>query len=182
MKLSVLICTLPSRKDLFKSLWDNLFSQITDEVELISWDTESATIGAKRNALLGWARGEYVAFVDDDDSVSENYISLLMEGINKGVDCCSLKGIYSIDGLMDGIFEHSLKYGSWRTTENGIKYERYPNHLNAIKSSIAKQFKFPETNWAEDHNWSKQLHESGLLKTEHYIEQPIYFYKYISKK
>lgn len=184
MKLSILICTLPSRKELFKSLWDSLFSQITTEVELLSWDTESASIGAKRNALLGWAKGEYVAFVDDDDDVSENYISLLMEGINKGVDCCSLKGIYTVDGDIDGIFEHSLKYKEWKTTgnDNGVKYERYPNHLNCIKASIAKQFKFPEKNHGEDYDWSKKLHDSGLLKIEHYIEQPIYFYKYRTKK
>lgn len=184
MKLSILIPTIPDRKELFEGLCGNLEEQRKpfDNIELISWDAPAPTIGAKRNALLGWAKGEYVAFVDDDDDVSVNYIDLLMGGIKKGVDCCSLKGLMTTDGRNVEVFEHSLKYKEWKTTENQIKYERYPNHLNCIRADIAKQFKFPETNFGEDHDWSKQLHESGLLKTEHYIEQPIYFYKYISKK
>lgn len=158
-----------------------------DAVEIICEKSETLSIGRKRNMLLQNASGDYIAFIDDDDEVSPNYVKLLMEGINKGVDCCSLKGMYSVDGRMDGFFEHSLKYSEWRTNDvedfrKGIKYERYPNHLNCIKSDIAKQFKFPEKNHGEDFDWSKQLHESGLLRTEHYIEQLIYFYKFISKK
>lgn len=191
MKLSILICCKIDRfikmsKPLYEKLsWQVLEAGIDGEV---IWDaTENISIGTKRNNLLQRSKGEYICFVDDDDDVSTDYVKLLLEGINKGVDCCSLKGIYTVDGLMDGLFEHSLKYQEWKTNSDiqsatHIKYERYPNHLNCIKSSIAKQFKFPEKNFGEDHDWSKRLHESGLLKTEHYIEQPIYFYKYITKK
>lgn len=189
MKLSVLICTLPERSKMLDSLCKNLYLQKSlydDDIEILACKTNK-TIGEKRNELLQDAYGEYVCFIDDDDEVSANYIDLLMEGINKGVDCCSLKGVYSVDGLTDGVFEHSLKYKQWWT--NGIydppcdvKYERYPNHLNCIRADIAKQFKFPEKNFGEDYDWSKQLHKSGLLKTEHYIEQPIYFYKKVTKK
>lgn len=184
IKLSILICTLPNRKEML----DKLIAELQDQVYYCGWpveiklDDSDHTIGEKRNSLLSTADGEYVCFIDDDDTVSSNYILLLLDGIKKGVDCCSLKGIYSVNNVFDGIFEHSIKYQEWKTTSNEIKYERYPNHLNCIKASIAKQFKFPEKNFGEDHDWSKQLHESGLLKTEHYIEQPIYFYKYISKK
>lgn len=186
MKLSILIPTIWKRNKEFRLLWDFIKSQ-SDEIELLSdCDNGELSIGLKRNELLQRSNGEYVAFIDDDDEVSSDYIKLLMEGINKGVDCCSLSGMYFVDGKLDGFFEHSLKYKEWKTNpdnvEHEIKYERYPNHLNCIKASIAKQFKFPEKNFGEDHDWSKQIHESGLLKTEHYIEQPIYYYKYISKK
>lgn len=191
MKLSILICTIPRRKEMFDLLMIALGKQANkDAVEIICEKSETLSIGRKRNMLLQNASGDYVAFIDDDDEVSDNYIQLLIEGINKGVDCCSLKGVITTDGKNPFLFEHSLKYKEWR--ENGnyaldmeikeVKYERYPNHLNAIRAEIAKQFKFPEKNHGEDFDWSKQLHESGLLRTEHYIEQPIYFYKFISKK
>lgn len=185
MKLSILICTLPKRLKEFISISGEVNYQIIVndiKAEVLYDDSEFDSIGEKRNRLLGMANGEYVCFVDDDDDISNDYINLLMEGINKGVDCCSLKGVITTDGHNPEIFEHSIKYREWKTTNNEIKYERYPNHLNCIKSSIAKQLNFPEKNFGEDHDWSKQLYESGLLKTEHYIEQPIYFYKYISKK
>ena len=180
MKLSILICTLPERKEMFGDLCYKLqLSMLNPDISdfiILEDDSEVDSIGGKRNRLLQRSNSDYVCFIDDDDDVSNNYVRLLMEGINKGVDCCSLEGVYSVDGVKDGVFEHSLRYKEWKTTGNEIKYERYPNHLNCIKASIAKQFKFPEKNFGEDHDWSTQIHKSGLLKTEHRIEQPIYFY------
>jgi len=180
-KLSILIPTLPERSELLKMLSYNLWlqSSVYDSIEIVFDDSIKDTIGRKRNNLLQSASGEYIAFVDDDDRVSDDYIERIMYGIKWSPDCCSLKGIYTVDGKNQQIFEHSLKYNEWKTNlENYpmIKYERYPNHLNCIRADIAKQFKFPEINHGEDHNWAKQIHESGLLKTEHYIESIIYYY------
>lgn len=186
MKLSILICTIPSRYASYGRLITELNAQIlpyAPEVGIISNNSTQLSIGAKRNWLLEKAESEYVCFIDDDDSVSVNYIDLLMKAVESGCDCASLKGLYSVDGKADGIFEHSLKYEAWQTVLNAeIKYERYPNHLNMIKTSIAKRFKFPEINHGEDENWSTQIHKSGLLRTEFYIPEVIYFYRYNSKK
>lgn len=182
MKLSILIPTIKKHQPLLLVLLQELSRQIEPYlVEILIDDNEFDTTGTKRNRLLDMATGEYVAFFDSDDSPSANYIELLMEGINKGVDCCSLMGNYTVDGNFDGVFEHSIKYSEWKTTENGVKYERFPNHLNCIKSTIAKQFRFPEKNFGEDFDWSTQVHKSGLIKTEHYIPEIIYYYNYISK-
>lgn len=202
MKLSILIPTLPERQDKLDELLQLLRKQThiltTDYTEgedyfirreynplleiLILSDKKKYSIGWKRNKLLKEAEGEYIAFVDDDDLVSDNYITLLMEGINKGVDGCSLLGEYYVDGVFDGFFEHSIRYNAYKTTDNKIKYERYNNHLNCIKTSIAKKFKFPEKNHGEDTDWATQIFKSGLIKTEHYISEVIYYYNYVSKK
>jgi glycosyltransferase involved in cell wall biosynthesis len=182
MKLSILICTIPERKEMFQTLCNNLSNQKGgNDIEVIGWDIENTTIGAKRNALLGWANGDYVCFIDDDDMVSDNYVELLLDGTKTNCDCMSLRGEYSVDGVFDGLFEHSIRYDKWETVSGPVKYLRPPTPLNCIKASIAKQFKFPETNWAEDHDWSKQIHESGLIKTEHYIDQVIYYYKKVTR-
>jgi len=181
MKLSILIPTIPDRRRMLSELISSIEhqSQFYGEIEIAVCNNISDSIGAKRNKLLAASTGKYIVFIDDDDRVSDDYINRLMWGIKLGVDVCSLKGSYSIDGVFNGIFEHSLKYKEWKTNFEvaaPIRYERYPNHLNCIRADIAKQFKFPEVNHGEDHNWAKQIHESGLLKIEHYIDSIIYYY------
>lgn len=189
-KLSILICTLAKRKEMLEDLVYKLnlsyLHPDTSDFEILIDDSEFDTIGEKRNRLLSQAKGKYICFIDDDDSVSWNYVLLLMQGIEKDVDCCSLVGLYRVDGKDDGLFEHSIKYHKYKTNKQDegvvlIKYERYPNHLNCIRASIAKQFKFPEKNWGEDTDWATQIKKSGLLKTEHIIDQIIYYYDKISK-
>jgi len=192
MKLEILICTLPERWELFERLFNKLTMQIDDlanpfDVEILSnGNPKGVSIGTKRNRLLDMSTAEYVAFIDDDDDVSNNYIATLLAGAKMGFDCIGLRGEITINGGKPEIFEHSLKYDEWKTNEGAIypnvKYERFPNHLNCIKSSIAKQFKYPETNHGEDFDWSTQLHKSGLLKTEYEVNHTIYYYNYLTKK
>lgn len=152
-----------------------------DIVEIVL-DKSNKSIGEKRNSLLERSLGEYVCFIDSDDWVSDKYVKLIMKAIEEKPDCVSLKGVFTTDGENPELFEHSLKYSSWRTTNNPVKYERYPNHLNTIKREIAIQFKFPEKNFGEDHAWSTNVYKSGLLKTEAYVDEILYHYKFNSKK
>lgn len=184
IKLSILIPTIVGREEQYDALRESLFNQYNgDEVEICTEkDNKELSIGEKRNRLLKKANGEYISSIDDDDAVSDNYVKLLLEAIGTGCDCASLRGLITFDGVQPAIFEHSLKYNEWKTTDNEIVYERFPNHLNMVKASIAKQFKYPEKNHGEDFDWSTELHKSGLLKTEYYIDEIIYYYKYVSKK
>ena len=186
MILSILIPSTPNRETMLASLISNLDNQIDklwlwDEVEiLVEMDSYEKTIGEKRNALLDKVDSKYLCFIDSDDRVAENYLQQLMLGIMLDFDCCSLNGVITTNGSNPRTFIHSLKYNSW-FEENNIYY-RPPNHLNCIKSETAKQFKFPQTNTGEDKDWSMQIAESGLLKTEYEITETIYFYDYISNK
>lgn len=183
MKLSILVCTLEKRYALFSNLTSTLLDQIEGRVGevniIIESDKGELSIGAKRNLLLKRAESKYVVFVDDDDRISGNYIDLLMEGIEKDVDCCSLIGEYTVNGKNPKKFLHYLACEKYHETPEA--YHRYPNHLNCIRASIAKRFKFPEKNWGEDTDWATQIKKSGLLKTEHTISQTIYYYDKTTK-
>lgn len=185
--LSILILSIHSRKDQFDSLLTEFKSQASEfdgDCEILyDIDNGEKTKGLKRNDLLDRATGKYVAFFDDDDWPSSDYVKSIMRAVESDPDCCSLLGEMTTDGKNPELFEHSLAYTEWKTSlTNSVKYERNPNHLNAIRSSIAKTIKFPEINFGEDHEWSKSLQSSGLLTSESKIPNVIYYYKYVTSK
>ncbi len=196
IKLSILILTIPERYDFMKRLsavLDPQLQKYKGQVECLTDDSRYKNVGRKRNDLKDRASGDYLQFIDDDDLIAPNYITLQMVGINKDVDCCSLKGIITEDGENPQIFEHSIKYGIYKTITDSapgeVRYERYPNHLNCIKAAIAKRFRFPEekhshgdANHGEDTHFAEQVHLSGMIKTEHYIPEVLYYYQYRRNK
>jgi hypothetical protein len=188
-KLSILICTLPSRIIVFERLRSKLISQakannLEDHIEILSNADESISIGNKRNLLLKESKGLYVCFIDDDDDIADYYIEELSKVVESDKDCASLKGIITWDGERPEIFEHSIKYQSYKSNlkNQEVVYERYPNHLNCIKSNIAKQIAFTNKNFSEDTDYADMLFASGLIKTEFTIDKILYYYLYATKK
>jgi glycosyltransferase involved in cell wall biosynthesis len=151
------------------------------EVELC-WTigSPSVSIGMRRNELLQRAAGEYICFIDDDDRIADNYIELVMAGIATNPDCCSLNGIITTDGKNPKPFKHSIDYKEF-FERDGVYY-RCPNHLNTVKTELARQCPFPDWDRSEDSNYAFQLRDKGLLKVEYKIEPVLYFYDYVSDK
>jgi len=170
---------------MFNLLVGELNRQIRDYnlkgVEVLSeCDNGQRSIGSKRNKLLDRASGEYLCFIDDDDSIDGEYLTKILTALENDPDCVQLIGVMSTDGFSLKRFEHSISHKSYYDYQ-GVYY-RYPNHLNAIRSSIAKQFKFPETNFGEDTAWATQIRDSGLLQKEESIDKVIYHYLYVTRK
>lgn len=181
--LSILIPTVVGREHFLEKLRSVLNPQLTEEVEVIEQkDDKEISIGKKRQELLEKATGEYVAFIDDDDMISQDYIESILKALESKPDCVSLKGVITINGKNPKVFEHSLKYTAYRTTNNHITYERFPNHLNTIKRSIAILVKFKDIRYSEDTDWATRLYNTGLLKKESYIDKILYNYNYFSRK
>lgn len=185
-KWSIMICTLDEREASFKKLYDKLTAQIYSlglqhEIEIISFkDNRENKIGFKRNSLITQSNGEYVNFLDDDDDVHENYIKMIYDALQNNPDCVKLLGVMTTQGKHPQKFIHSVKYNNNYGYEDGA-FVRPPNHLSTMKRSVACQFLFPETNFAEDKDWAMRIAESGLLKNESAIEVPYYFYYYDGK-
>ena len=185
IKLSILICSVVDRKEQFMNLISELKRQTYEKpVEVISYiDDRNVPVGEKRNKLLNDAIGDYIAFIDDDDEVSDRYVDLILEAIKEGSDCVGLRLEYWDDGIKKGIAEHSIKYSEWKTKTieyDTYFFERTPNHLNPIKRLIAQKAKFPEVNHGEDHAWSNEIRP--YIATEEMVEPILYYYKHVSDK
>ena len=175
MKLSILTPTIPGRENQAQTLSQKLASQILDlPVEhLILSDNRRRTIGAKRQALLDCARGEYVAFVDDDDDVSDDYIVSLLAGIETGVDVVTFRQRAIYNGLESTVvFE--LGQGDHRFQPDG-ETKRDAWHVCAWRRELVKRCLYGESNYGEDLDWCKQARQ--LAKTT--VHLPLILHTYM---
>lgn len=186
--LSILICTIEGRESSYNALIQNLAKQIKEgnlqgQIEVMtSKDVRGQhTIGCKRNLLLQNCKGEWAMFVDDDDMLSDGSLVLIVNKLKtENPDVIKLEGVLTTDGNNPQVFIHSLNIKEWY--ERGGVFYRPPNHLNPIRTSVSKNFRFPEINHGEDWQWSMDICNSGVLRTESSIDMAYYFYQFVSNK
>lgn len=180
MRLSILICSLESRKDKLASLIKSLLVQIptaelttieggnvsgdgpwllttyrTDDIEiLICTDNRTLKVGEKRNMLIANATGEYTCFIDDDDEVTDDYVPQIMAAMD-GSDCI----VFQVMRYENGSKDKPAIYGLEFRTDygNNKAYFRLPNHLMPIKRSITSRIAFDAVNFGEDSAWAKKV-------------------------
>lgn len=192
IKLSILILSIPSRLKSLEVLMNKLQEQIGDNksVEiLVLLDNKSKSISEKRNDLLASARGLYLCFLDDDDEITDEYISSILEAIqsNSDVDCITFNQWCSLDGEpMNVRFNLGNPHqGLWRTFDGKLgDILRPPYHMCPWKASIAKSEKFEPVYGAngqsiEDIHWLSRLYPKA--KTEYHIDKILHHYIYNSK-
>ena len=168
--LSVLIPTLVSRRSAFGQLTEELHRQIFElpdpgrvEIQYLS-DCYQLTAGQKRQKLLGMARGEYVAFVDDDDAVAADYVAAILDAIDHGnsPDCVVFAGRYAVDGVDYGRTDFDLEHRVY--ANHARRYLRSPNHLCPVRAELARRVGFSEANCGEDSDYARRL--LPLLRTQ----------------
>lgn len=180
--LSILIPTLTKRRNLRSALVNKVMEQLKklQAPELfefcISEDRGEKPIGQKRNELVEQAKGDYIIFLDDDDDVSDNYAETLIAALaDNDADCVTFAGLTIHENGTSKVFVHSLRYSEYSETDR--VYIRTPNHINAIRTSIAKQHKFPATSFSEDHDFAQSIKKSGALRSEKFIPFVLYLYR-----
>jgi glycosyltransferase involved in cell wall biosynthesis len=180
MKLSILILTMDNRVTFFERLRHILEPQLTEECEVVVIRGDDATVGEKRNRAIYEAAGEYVVFIDDDDTVPVDYVETLLpylDGIN---DYVGFQVQCYRDGLALKPTYHNYDYNSWWEDANG--YYRHVSHLNPIKRDIALAVPFEYSNYGEDHVWASTLKFSKLIEHHAYIDKVMYHYWWRTQK
>ena len=188
MILSILIPTVPQRANLFLELHTEINNQLEmcngfGLVEVISdcAPVGSKTTGQKRNDLINSAQGEYVWFIDDDDMILPNAISLVLAALENKPDALAINGFMTTNGeeKRNWYISKDNPYTTDYSTGEEV-YLRSTNHITPIKREIAKIIKFEDKSNFEDYAFCMELKKFNLIKTEVEIKEPIYHYRFIT--
>lgn len=175
MLLSVLMPALDSRD------WGKLYFELLRQAEpygdaveiLVDVDKGERTSGMKRQRLADASSGLYRAFVDDDDWVSPDYISSLVEGCETGADVVTFRLEMTRPGKPTQIWRFGL-YPNDR--ESG---RMCANHLCAWHRRCADAVGWtPHLGNSDDHLWFQPMLASGLAKRAHHVYKVLYHYRY----
>jgi len=179
--LSILILTLPTRIDLYSRLIKSLNQQVIENnlmhrVQILTLgDTKEISVGEKRNILLNKSIGRYVCFIDDDDVIATNYLSVIMSALNSNADVITFCGDYVENEIRTPFSISMVHRGNFN--EPNMFY-RLPNHLCPVKREIALSCQFTDKNFGEDSDYAEKINK--YLKNEYHIQEKLYFYMYDS--
>lgn len=180
MKLSILTPTIPGRERQAARLQEEVIRQVHAgsfdfQVEhLILSDNRTRTIGAKRQALADIARCEYIAFVDDDDDVSDDYVSELLTAIKTGADVITFRQRAFYNGLESEV-HFGINNQDGPFTPGGITL-RAPWHVCAWRREVVAGCLFGESSFGEDLVWCKQARLRA--KTGIHIDKILHTYRH----
>lgn len=185
MKLTICTPSIPSRVDShLRKLIERIGSQIEalpnpkDVEHLVLIDNKRRTIGMKRQALLDISSGQYIAFIDDDDTISDNYIFELWSATTQDADVITFKQDVYLN--QRGPFRLTFKLG-YPTNDPPMTqgFTRPPWHVCAWKASIAKQCRYSDKMYGEDWNWVSEVNK--LANTSIHIDKVLCSYHYNDK-
>lgn len=138
----------------------NKISYSKREIRCIHLLENSGVAGKPRNVGLDHAKGEYIAFIDSDDNVTEDYIERIMKAISSKPDIIFL---------------------SWESVKQKIIMTRKPPQWNCsvwcrvYKREIIGNTRFDETlKKAEDWKFNQAI----KYRTSVCIRKPIYLYNW----
>ncbi len=175
--LSILTPAVPSRLDQLGKLCEELSNQIGNlPVEhLVLLDNKKRTVGEKRDALLRTAKGRYVAYCDDDDWVSPDYVKELLKAAESDADVITFLQHCTVNGE-EGEIEFKLGNPNEGFVPDGTA-KRNAWHICAWKKAYAIMSRFPKSNYGEDWQFAAPLCAIPNL-TEAHIPKVLHYYQH----
>lgn len=168
--LSVLIATIPERKEMYTKLVNELWRQrdILEKIhpslgdvsfsvdESKSFMNGGLSIGKKRQALVEKARGKYLCFLDDDEDIAPNYLETIVRLCQLDCDVVTFRSVAKMDNYW-AVIDMSLKNNEDEEATPDRIVKRRPWHINAIRTSFALLYEFPDVNDSEDALWMRNI-------------------------
>jgi glycosyltransferase involved in cell wall biosynthesis len=176
-KLTILILSLPSRIEKFTKLLNHLYRQsVNSSVQIIYLgENKTISVGEKRNQALSLASGRYIAFIDDDDWVSDDYVKEILEATESNPDVITFKVQKYRNGIENKQQRFHEKYGRIYMDPNREFYNMPPNHLCAWRREAIKA-SFPDKSLREDHIWAEE--QLKHIHTAVHLDKVLYHYYY----
>lgn len=192
MLWSILICGLPERyhtvQPLLYSLLEKQSVARLSDVELLYFmDNRRRSVGAKRNALLDAARGEYVSFIDDDDMVADDYVRRIYDAIvatrrqtpPADVICFGQRATLQPHGVThECTYSIQNKTRELRPTDRpGVfAWTGPPAHTMVWRRAMLEGLRFPDRQFGEDVELVDEACKRA--KTEIQIAHSLYEYRF----
>ena len=178
--LSILTPTIRGRESQVIALQEKIASQIGTQYgvpmveHLTLSDNRARSIGAKRQALADIARGQYIAFVDDDDDVAPDYVESLLKAAETGADVITFRQRAIYNGL-DSEVHFGVNNQDGPFNPGGITL-RAPWHVCAWRRERVEGCLFGESNYGEDLVWCQQARKR--IRTAHHIDKVLHTYRH----
>lgn len=185
--LTICILTLNDREQFYKRLRQCLDPQVMGKpVRIITVkDNYESTIGEKRNAAVDFVETEYMCFIDDDDLVAMHYVDTILKMLEAKPDAVGIRGMLTEGKSAPLYFINQLGY-DWEAKPKRIKgqmtYLRPVNHLNPIRTEIARKYPYAILNHAEDFDYARRMAADSAISVCPLIDRILYFYQYRKNK
>ena len=176
-RYDLLIPTIPHRHEVLCALLAELGRQMLPGAGVIVWrDNLEHSYGDKCQGLLEASDADYVAFMDDDDWPSEDYLSAVLGALEGGPDYVGWPEMYTVDGGQGRIIVHSLHD---RSAEYPGVQVGLVAHKNPIRREMALLGRW-EGGWGADTRGADQVIATGRVRSEAWIPKPVYHYRWRS--
>jgi len=183
--LSILIPTVPRRvRTFFPDLLTEIHRQIDAtgaKVEVLGlYDNKYKSVGEKRNWLLDMAGAPFLTFVDDDDWIDLDFMSLIPPAVEANPDAHVIVYDQSVT-IDDGVGKRCIYGVEYAYTDTPDLWTGLPAHTMTWRTEIARKERFPERNFEEDMAWVKRIVRHVDPAKQVRIPRVLYYYRHNQK-
>lgn len=180
MKLELLIPTVVTRDEQFRRLVNVLKPQVAkykgDIGVLAYWNNYEHPLGDIRQRMQEKATGEYIVFIDDDDTVPPYFCDEIYPLLD-GVDHIGYQINFIRNGRQQLPVYHTIKSKGYYDDSTGFYRKVTPK--DPIRRELSLKGDYSRADYriglGEETVWMEDV--TDLVKTEHYIDKIMYHYE-----
>jgi len=156
---------------------DKIRSKIEGNADFRIVTKENGGLSSARNFGLTFAQGEFVTFLDSDDFLDKNYLSMMLEAIgDANICCCGYREITDSGQFIRDVgnnFDKSTDSNIYANVVESINF--IPNAWGKIyRRDIFNKLQYPEGMLFEDFAIVYKVFYQEKVK---FIDYPLYFYR-----